>query len=240
MSQDGNNFSVDFSQVSELPASHPESATYTPQRVRFETSHQDSACASLSEESFQSQSSVTPEVPSQDQSQVSSSQVEEVYLRLRRESETFVKEHPVASKRSKADTALLQKIKNRMKKISKRMDVGHLKRNSNTTSMTPLQGKGRSDSEEPKQKKSKKTLGDLECSVCAKSFTKINNLNHHIEQLHTAVEGGVVCTKDFCDLAFGTMHEMFRHRDNCIFTCPVCGLIITRNGKAAGHKKKCT
>ena len=276
MSQDENN----FDQVSELPASNPEFATSTPQRptkrVRFETSHQDSACATLSEESFQSQPSETPaesshvdvgecsgcmkgwthvchldqsqssETPaesSQDQSQVSSSQVEEEYLRLRRESETFIAEHPVASKRNKEEKALLQKIRDRMKKMSTRMDVSQLlKRNSNTTSMTPSQGKGRSESEEPKQKKSKqwKVLGDLECSVCAQDFPRIQDLNRHIKSLHTAVEGGVECTKDFCDVVLETKHELNVHRETCIFTCPVCGLIITRNGKAAGHKKKCT
>ena len=243
MSQDENN----FSQVSEMPASNPEFATSTPQRttkrVQFETSHQDSACASLQDESFQSQSSEIPAESSLDQSQVSSSQVEEEYLRLRRKSETFIAEHPVASKRSKEDTALLQKIKNRMKKISKRLDVGHLlKRTPETMSRTQSQGKGRIDSEEPKEKRSRKweILGDLECSVCAQSFTRIQDLNRHIKNVHTDIEGGVACTKDFCDLAFGTMHEMYLHRDNCIFTCPVCGLIITRNGKAAGHKKKCT
>ena len=80
MSQDENNFSVDVSQVSDLPASNPEFATSTPLRtskasskqschpsskkVQFETSHQDSACASLSEESLHSQSSEAPAKPS--------------------------------------------------------------------------------------------------------------------------------------------------------------------------------
>ena len=116
-----------------------------------------------------------------------------------------------------------------------------MKRNPKTTSRTQSQGKGRNASEESKQKKSKtwNVLGDLKCSVCAEDFTQIRSLVRHTETLHTAVEGGVKCSKDFCELIFGTTHEMYLHRDNCIFTCQVCGYTITRNGKAAGHKKKC-
>ena len=129
-----------------------------------------------------------------------------------------------------------------MKKISKGMDVSQLlKRNPKTTSLSQSQGKGSSDIEEPKQKKSKtwKVLGDLECTVCAQEFTQIQVLNRHIKTLHTAVEGGVKCNKDFCDLVFGTKHELNVHNDKCIFTCPGCSFTISRNGRAAGHKKKC-
>ena len=82
-------------------------------------------------------------------------------------------------------------------------------------------------------------MGDLECSMCAEKFTKIYRLNRHIDDLHEAVEGGVECTKDYCDLVFVTRHEMYIHRDKCIFTCPLCDYVITRNGKAEGHRKRC-
>ena len=78
-----------------------------------------------------------------------------------------------------------------------------------------------------------------ECSICAEKFINIHNLKRHIDDLHTAVEGGVECTKDFCDLVFVTRQEMYIHRDKCIFTCPICGFVITRNGRAEGHSKKC-
>ena len=81
--------------------------------------------------------------------------------------------------------------------------------------------------------------GDLECSVCAQGFTKIFNLNRHIKDSHTPLEGGVECSKDFCDLIFETRYEMNIHRDGCIFICPLCGYVITRNGRAAGHTKTC-
>ena len=134
MSQDERaNFSVDFSQVSELPASNPKNskfATSTPlksstqsKRVRFDTSQQDSACTSFSEEPFQSQSSEAPSEPSQDRSQQSSSQVEEDYLKLLQANEAFLEEHPVANQRSKEEKAQIQKIRNKMKKTSKRMDI---------------------------------------------------------------------------------------------------------------------
>ena len=70
------------------------------------------------------------------------------------------------------------------------------------------------------------------------SSTNIRNLNEDGDGARD-VEGGVECTKDFCDLVFETRHEMYVHRDGCIYTCPVCGLIITTNGKAEGHTKKC-
>ena len=78
-----------------------------------------------------------------------------------------------------------------------------------------------------------------ECSICAEKFINIHNLKRHIDDLHEAVEGSVECTKDYCDLVFVTRHEMYIHRDTCIFTCQVCGLDISRNGKVAGHTKKC-
>ena len=80
---------------------------------------------------------------------------------------------------------------------------------------------------------------DLECLVCAEDFTMMSSLNRHIKTVHTAVEGGVKCTKDFCEMVFQTRHEMYIHRTTCIFTCPVCSTIISKNGKAAGHIKKC-
>ena len=81
--------------------------------------------------------------------------------------------------------------------------------------------------------------GDLECSVCAQGFTKISNLNRHIKESHTPLEGGVECSKDFCQQIFETRYEMNIHRDGCFFTCPLCGFVITRNGRAAGHTKTC-
>ena len=86
---------------------------------------------------------------------------------------------------------------------------------------------------------SEEQVEDLECSFCAKKLTETKVMNRHIQTLHTIVEGGVECTKDFCDLVFETRYEMYIHRDMCIFKCQVCGYIIQKNGKAAGHKKKC-
>ena len=82
-------------------------------------------------------------------------------------------------------------------------------------------------------------MGDIECSVCAEGFTESFNLNRHIKTLHTATVGGVPCNRDYCDKVFETRYEMNIHRDGCIFTCPLCGFVITRNGRAEGHKKKC-
>ena len=86
---------------------------------------------------------------------------------------------------------------------------------------------------------SEEQVGDLECSVCAQGFTKIFNLNRHIKDSHTPLEGGVQCSKDFCQQIFETRYEMNIHRDGCFFTCPLCGFVITRNGRAAGHTKTC-
>ena len=83
----------------------PEQDAVHDKRARLETSQQDSG--------FQSQSSDAPAKPSQDLSQVSSSQVEEDYLRL-------LRELPVASKRTKDEKSLIQKFRDRLKKLSKR------------------------------------------------------------------------------------------------------------------------
>ena len=86
---------------------------------------------------------------------------------------------------------------------------------------------------------SEQQIEDFDCSICSKDFTMMSSLNRHIEIVHTAVDGGVECTKDFCEMVFNTRHEMYIHRDTCIFPCQVCGLDISRNGKVAGHTKKC-
>ena len=82
-------------------------------------------------------------------------------------------------------------------------------------------------------------MGDVECSVCAKGFARISALQKHIKEVHTPLEEGVPCNRDYCDKVFETRYEMNIHRDGCIFTCPLCGFVITRNGRAEGHKKKC-
>ena len=112
-------------------------------RARFETTQQDSGFFSPSGKPIQSQSSDAAAKPSQDLSQVSSSQVEEEYLRLRHENKTFLSEHPVASQRSKEEKAQIQKIKNRMKKISTHMDIGHLLKTKEDEYLELLQEKER-------------------------------------------------------------------------------------------------
>ena len=83
-------------------------------RARLETSQQDSG--------FQSQSSDAPAQTSQDLSQWSSSQLDDEYLRLRQEKETFLEEHPLESQRSDQEKSLIKKIRNRLMKLSKRVD----------------------------------------------------------------------------------------------------------------------
>ena len=97
-----------------------------------------------------------PEKPSQDRSKLSSSQVEDEYLRLRQENETFLKEHPVASQRSQEEKSRLQKIRDRMKKVRGQMSKG----NPDTVRMTQSQGKGRSDRKEPTGKRSRRNDGN--------------------------------------------------------------------------------
>ena len=103
----------------------------------------------------QSQSEA-PEKPSQDRSKLSSSQVEDEYLRLRQENETFLKEHPVASQRSQEEKSRIQKIRDRMKKVRGQMSKG----NPDTVRMTQSQGKGRSDRKEPTGKRSRRNDGN--------------------------------------------------------------------------------
>ena len=138
-----------------------------------------------------------------------------------------------------------------MMKFSKQIDMNHLlKRNTNDTSKTQSERKISSDTKEPQEKSSQRnkrkdqskgfeTVGDLKCSVCSQELSNTSSMTRHIRDLHTAVEGCLECTKDFCDLMFMTRHEMYIHRDTCIYTCPVCGFIISKNGKAAGHKRRC-
>ena len=76
------------------------------------------------------------------------------------------------------------------------------------------------------------------CPICAKDIVK-RNLLRHVEDLHTVVQGGVGCTKDYCKMQFETWHEMYAHRVTCIYRCPVCSKVIDRNGRVEGHKKKC-
>ena len=103
----------------------------------------------------QSQSEA-PEKPSQDRSKLSSSQVEDEYLRLCRENETFLKEHPVPSQRSQEEKSRIQKIRNRMKKIRGQLSKG----NSDTVRMTQSQGKGSSDRKELTGKRSRRNDGN--------------------------------------------------------------------------------
>ena len=98
--------------------------------------------------------------PSQDLSQQPSSQMEQEYLRLLQENETFLEEHP-ASQRSQEEKSQIQKIRNRMKKISRRVDIGPLlKRFSNRKRKLQSQGEDRSDSEELNQKLSQRNGGN--------------------------------------------------------------------------------
>ena len=91
----------------------PEQDAVHDKRARLETSQQDSG--------FQSQSSDAPAQTSQDLSQWSSSQLDDEYLRLRQEKETFLEEHPLESQRSNQEKSVIQKIRDRMKKLSKRV-----------------------------------------------------------------------------------------------------------------------
>ena len=97
---------------------------------------------------------------SQDLSQQPSSQMEQEYLRLIQENETFLEEHP-ASQRSQEEKSQIKKIRNRMNKISRRVDIGPLlKRFSNTNRMTQSQGKDRSDSEKLNEEPSQRNEGN--------------------------------------------------------------------------------
>ena len=84
--------------------------------------------------------------PSVNLSQLSSSQVEEEYWELHQHYKTLLKRHPVATDRSQELKSKIQKMRNRMKKMSKHIDVGDLlKRKS--------QGEGSSESQEPMEKR---------------------------------------------------------------------------------------
>ena len=64
--------------------------------------------------------------PSVNLSQLSSSQVEEEYWELHQHYKTLLKRHPAAYDRSQELTSQIQKMRNRMKKMSKYIDVGDL------------------------------------------------------------------------------------------------------------------
>ena len=84
--------------------------------------------------------------PSVNLSQLSSSQVEEEYWELHQHYKTLLKRHLVATDRSQELKSKIQKMRNRMKKMSKYIDVGDLlKRKS--------QGEGSSESQEPMEKR---------------------------------------------------------------------------------------
>ena len=53
----------------------------------------------------------------------------------------------------------------------------------------------------------------FQCSVCREVYTRVDNLQTHIKKHHTPIEGGVPCTKDYCQEVFETRYEMFNHRD---------------------------
>ena len=91
---------------------------------------------------------------------------------------------------------------------------------------------------------SKEPVGDFQCSVCKELFTLRKNLNVHFQKQHTPIEGGVPCTKDYCQEVFETRYEMFNHRDGnkdrdpCTYKCSICSFETKRNGRFAGHEKK--
>ena len=64
--------------------------------------------------------------PSVNLSQLSSSQVEEEYWELHQHCKTLLKRHPVATDRSQELKSKIQKMRDRMKKMSKRVNVGDL------------------------------------------------------------------------------------------------------------------
>ena len=90
---------------------------------------------------------------------------------------------------------------------------------------------------------SEEPVGDFQCSVCRELYTKLRTLNRHIQDQHTPVEGGVPCTKDYCQRVFETRHEMYSHRDGkkdkepCTYKCSLCPFETQRNGRFAGHEK---
>ena len=91
---------------------------------------------------------------------------------------------------------------------------------------------------------SEEPVGDFQCSVCRELYTKLRTLNRHIQDQHTPVEGGVPCTKDYCQRVFETRHEMYSHRDGnkdkepCTYKCSFCEFETKKNGKYAGHERK--
>ena len=53
----------------------------------------------------------------------------------------------------------------------------------------------------------KKVKEDLECSICGEDFVKLGNLNRRIDTV--VLEGGIGCSKDYCERVFETTHEMY-------------------------------
>ena len=101
--------------------------------------------------------------------------------------------------------------------------------------------------DEPKEKRKRneaREAGSLDepvikCEVCQEAFGQKKNLNAHIRNKHTAVEGGVKCPRDFCKESFNTRHEMQQHRDVCQLKCPFCKKEFTRNERFESHVRSC-
>ena len=80
-------------------------------------------------------------------------EVKNEYSRLVEEDKKFRKEHPVASQRSKEENAQIQKIRDRMKKLSKHMDMW--KQNSKSVGK---KNKRSNENKAPKEKRKQRTL----------------------------------------------------------------------------------
>ena len=91
---------------------------------------------------------------------------------------------------------------------------------------------------------SKEPIEDIKCSICDECFTRVDNFNRHIQNLHTPVEGGVPCTRKYCKLDFETKYDMLIHRDGsdgkkgCTYECPACPFKSSRNDRVVEHQKQ--
>ena len=79
--------------------------------------------------------------------------VEDEYSRLVEEDQTFRKEHPVASQRSKEENAQIKKIRNRMNKLSKHMDMWKQKSKS-----VGMKNKRSNENKAPKERRIQRKL----------------------------------------------------------------------------------